>query len=140
MESNSSKAQNIGILILRLGIGLAFIFFHGWSKLTGGPDTWTALGQTMGLFGIHFYPTFWGFASACAEFIGGILILLGLYFRPATFFLTLNMLVASVSVIHRGSPSYNYPIEIGIVILSLFFIGPGKYSLDNWRSSRGRLF
>ena len=136
MESGvSSRSQNIGILIIRLGLGF-FFFFHGWTKLLGGPETCTALGQNMHLFGIHFYPVFWGFASACTEFLAGILIFLGLFFRPATFFLTLNMLVASVSMVHSGAQLYTYPIEIGIVIFGLLIAGPGKYSLDRWRSIR----
>ncbi len=34
-----------GLLLLRVGIGVS-IFFHGLPKITGGPETWTAIGGT----------------------------------------------------------------------------------------------
>lgn len=135
-RGTSSLAHNVGLLFIRLGLGFFFFYFHGWSKLAGGPDLWISLGHNMGLFGIHFFPAFWGFASACIEFLAGILIFLGLFFRPATFFLTLNMIVASASMIHNGATLFTYPIEIGIVIFSLLIAGPGKFSIDHWRSLR----
>ena len=63
---------NIGWLLLRVGIGIS-IFFHGLPKLMGGPETWTAIGSTMSVFGIDFAPQFWGFMAAIAESVGGIL-------------------------------------------------------------------
>ena len=75
-----------GLLLLRVGIGVS-IFFHGLPKITGGPETWTAIGGTMSNLGINFAPTFWGFMAAFAETIGGILFALGLFFRPAALLL-----------------------------------------------------
>ena len=56
----------VGLLILRIGIGIS-IFFHGLPKIMGGPETWTAIGGTMSNLGINFAPTFWGFMAAFAE-------------------------------------------------------------------------
>jgi putative oxidoreductase len=126
-----NKYRDIGLLILRLGIGVMFLY-HGAPKMFGGPEKWVGLGQAMSTFGIHFLPVFWGFMSAFAEFFGGILIILGLFFRPACIFLTINMIVATSMHLHSGQGLgvASHAIEDGIVFLSLILIGPGKYSLD----------
>ncbi|MDH4222271.1 MAG: DoxX family protein [candidate division Zixibacteria bacterium] len=125
------KYRNTGLLILRIGIGGMFLF-HGYPKLIGGVEQWEKLGTAMTNLGIHFAPAFWGFMSAIAEFFGGIFIILGLFFRPACIFLTINMIVATPMHLGRGDglAGASHAIEDGIVFLSLILIGPGNYSLD----------
>jgi putative oxidoreductase len=126
------KYKNIGLLILRLGIGGMFIF-HGAPKFFGGPERWENLGAAMAVFGIRFAPTVWGFMAAFAEFAGGICVILGFFFRPACMLLTLTMIVAATKLLNGGEGLGRaaHAIEDGIVFLSLIFIGPGKYSLDD---------
>ncbi len=126
------KYKNIGLLILRLGMGGMFIF-HGAPKLFGGPERWESLGAAMAVFGIRFAPIVWGLMAAFAEFVGGICVILGFFFRPACLLLTLTMIVAATSILNGGEGLGRaaHAIEDGIVFLSLIFIGPGKYSLDN---------
>ena len=92
----------------------------------------------MAIFGIEFLPVFWGFMASFSEFIGGICIILGLFFRPICLLLTITMTVASIRHVSRGDGlrGASHAIEDGIVFLSLIFIGPGKYSLDEWLTSR----
>lgn len=126
-----NKYRDTGLLILRVGIGAMFIF-HGFPKISGGPDMWGKIGTTMGVFGVHFVPVFWGFMSSFAEFFGGIFLILGFLFRPACILLTINMFVASSMHLSRGQGLgiASHAIEAGILFLSLILIGPGKYSLD----------
>lgn len=119
-----------GLLLLRVGFGLSMALAHGLSKLTGGPERWASLGETMGLFGINFLYPFWGFMAAFAEFFCALLVVAGLFFRPALVLLILNMAVAAGSHLITGEGSALHAVEFGIVFLSLFIAGPGKYSLD----------
>lgn len=135
-RSEDSRIKDIGLLILRLGIGFTFIFYHGWPKISGGPAMWKQLGQSMELFGVTSMPGMWGLTSGIVEFLGGILLALGLFFRPATLLLTINMLVASLTLLSSGNGMFTYPVEIGILMLSLIFIGPGEFSIDQWRINR----
>ena len=48
------KYRDVGLLIVRLGIGLGFVYFHGWDKLSDGPARWAEVGGTMNIFGIGF--------------------------------------------------------------------------------------
>ena len=100
-----NKYSDAGILFLRIGIGFAFIFVHGWGKIFGGPELWTKLGGSMANLGITFAPTFWGFMAAAAEFGGGILILFGLFTRPASAFMAFTM---PVSYTHLTLPTTPY--------------------------------
>ena len=130
------KYQDVGLLILRVGIGLMFMG-HGFPKLFGGPEKWVLIGGVMKTFGLDFAPSFWGFLAAFSEFGGGVLLTLGFLTRPACVFLLSTMFVASSMHISKGDPfvKYSHAVEAGILFLSLFLIGPGKYSLDRKFSS-----
>src|SRR3954464_6259587 len=93
--SGLSRYHHFGLLVLRLGIG-AMMIWHGYPKLLGGTAGWTKLGGSMAAFGMHDFPTFWGFMAAFAEAIGGLLFLAGFLFRPAALLLLTTMLVASM--------------------------------------------
>lgn len=125
------RYQNTGILLLRLGVGVAFIL-HGWPKLAGGPEHWEQIGKAMQLVGLSSIPAFWGFMAGFSEAIGGLMLLLGLFFRPFCVLLLCTMLVAITNHITRGDGFgiYSHPLEAAILFCSLLFIGPGKYSLD----------
>jgi len=126
-----AKYKDIGILILRLGIGIMFIRY-GAPQLFSGPERWNQLGGAMGYLGITFWPVAWGFLAASAEFFGGICLILGIFTRTMSAFLFLTMVVATSFHLGQGQgiQAASPAIENGIVFLSLIFIGPGKYSLE----------
>ncbi len=129
--SHLGKYRNLGLLILRACFGLYMAFGHGLGKITGGPEQWAQLGGVMSMFGLGFMPTVWGFLAAVAEFLGALLIVVGLLTRPAALLLTLNMAVAAAAHLTGaidGSPEM--ALLYGIVFLSLLFVGPGAYSVD----------
>ena len=121
-----------GLLIIRIIVGISFLLAHGIGKLTGGPERWERTGNAMANIGIEFFPFFWGFMAAFAETFGGVLLILGLVFRPAAFLLLCTMIVAASRHIINGDSLSRifHPIELGAVVLALMIIGAGKYSLD----------
>jgi putative oxidoreductase len=132
------KYRDVGLLILRVGIGVMFVL-HGYPKLIAGPETWAMIGGSMKVLGIGFAQTAWGFMAALSECAGGILLVLGFLTRPACFFLLTTMVVATMMHIGKGDSflKYSHAMESGILFLSLILIGPGKYSLDGqYRSGR----
>jgi len=126
-----SVSSNVGLLVLRIGIGTMFIY-HGVPKLMGGPEAWAGLGQVMGMFGINFAPAFWGFMAAFSEAVGGLLIIIGLFLRPACLLLLVTMIVAASMHISKGDGlgGAAHAIESGILFLSLFIIGPGGLNIQ----------
>ncbi|WP_245850407.1 DoxX family protein [Longimonas halophila] len=131
MTSNRKTAFNIALLVLRIGIGISFVFVYGYEKILGGPETWTDLGSNMAVLGITFWPVVWGFMAAFAEFVGGILLMLGFVFRPALVILSGTMIVAAIGHTFGdigGGPWH--ATEMLTVFIALLITGPGAYSLD----------
>ena len=85
------------ITILRLVLGVVF-FAHGAQKALGWFGGYGFSG-TMGFFtNIMHIPAPLAFVAICAEFLGGIGLLLGLLGRVAAFGIACNMLVAVLMV------------------------------------------
>jgi putative oxidoreductase len=126
------KHRDTGLLILRVGIGIMFMF-HGLPKLTGGPEIWAKVGSALSVIGLNFAPTFMGLMAAIAEFGGGLLLLLGLFTRPASFFLLITMIVATLMHVLSGDSfiRYSHALESAILFFGFIFIGPGTFSLDH---------
>ena len=136
-EPRNRASVDLGLLILRVGIGATFIV-HGWGKLIGGPDVWAKLGGAVTGHGLPLPATFWGFMAMVAEFGGGIALILGVFMRvfSALLFITMAVAVSTKS----GFSNYAYPLSMAVVALSLFFIGPGRFNaqqpLRNWLQKR----
>ncbi len=126
------KYRDLGLLILRLGVGISYMYFHGWGKISGGPETWVRYGGNMEHFGIAFLPTFWGFMAAFSEFVGGFLIAIGFLFRPAAVLILLTMIVATTMHVVTGQGGPAHSLKMAFVFAGLIFIGPGRYSIDAW--------
>lgn len=124
------RFRDLGLLALRVGIGLSFMV-HGSGKMFN-PDRWAAIGGAMANFGVSFMPTFWGFMAAFAEFGGGILFVLGFFFRPAAAMMAFTMLVAMAMHLSKGDDfsAYSHAMELGIVFFGMLFVGPGRLSID----------
>lgn len=136
---NSGTYRNIGLLILRVGLGI-MMMLHGYPKLFGGPEMWGELGTATQSIGLDFAPIFFGFMASVTEFFGGLFLILGLFFRPSLVLLFVVMIVAAASHISAGDGfiDTSHSIELAIVFVSMLIIGPGEYSLDRKLNSRRR--
>lgn len=137
MDTSRWSSVDLALLVLRVGIGVSFVFVYGWSKISGGPGTWADLGQNMALFGITVWPTFWGFMAAATEFVGGMCLMLGLLFRPVLGLFLVVMAVAFSSHIAAGEGPW-HATEMATVFVALLLTGPGRYSIDAYFQSSER--
>lgn len=137
---NSTKNANLGLLILRVGIGVLFFVF-GWQKITGGEPVWTGVGGAMKVFGIAAWPAFWGLLATIAEFAGGLLLVFGLFTRFAALSLVLTMIVATVLKISTGGGLMEFYSPLTMLLVNIFFLlnGGGVHSLDNYLRTRKQL-
>jgi putative oxidoreductase len=113
------------LALLRIVAALLFIE-HGSAKLFGFPDGAQPGPQPM-------LSLLW--VAGVLEFAGGILVLLGLFTRPAAFILSGEMAVAYWTVHAKASlfPAINMgdgAILFCFIFLYLVFAGPGAWSLD----------
>ena len=129
---NIQTKRDIGILIIRVCIGLSMLAFHGIPKISGGLPAWEKIGLAMGNIGINFLPTFWGFAAALTETLGSLFIILGLWTRPSALLLAFTMLIATITHLIQGDgfSVASHSFELLAIFVALFFTGPGKYSID----------
>jgi len=129
--SKLERYKDFGLLLMRLGLG-ALMIMHGYPKIIGGPEKWISIGGSMKNLGVNFFPGFWGFMAALAEALGGLMVILGFYFRPACLFILFTMVVASIDNMAGGEglKGASHAMELGFTFLGLMFIGAGKFSVD----------
>lgn len=131
MLKSLAKYNNFALLVMRIGLGIMMIM-HGYPKLIGGTEKWEKIGGAMADLGVTFMPVLWGFMASFAEAVGGLLIVLGLFFRPAALLILVTMIVAALKHINAGDgiTGASHAVELAFVFFGLFIIGPGKFSFD----------
>ncbi|MGO4391549.1 DoxX family protein [Variovorax sp. M-6] len=124
------RSDDTGKLILRLALGI-LILLHGISKLTNGVGFITSTLTSQGLPGALAYLVYVG------EILAPVLLIVGIYTRPAAWITVVNMLVA-IWLVHLKDlwvigKSGGWALELQgmflFVALAVAFLGAGRYSL-----------
>lgn len=121
--------RDLGLLVLRVGFGLAFFWYHGYPKLTGGADTWERIGSAVSNVGITFGFPAWGLAAGLVEGVGGLLFAAGLFFRPVCLALLTVMAMAAIEQFGRTMPQPEHALKNAFVLAGMFLVGPGRLTL-----------
>ena len=126
-----SKYRETGLLLIRASIGLIIIILIA-PVLWNGSGSWERFGSAMEHFDFHSRYQFWGFTGALLGCTGGVLMILGLFFRVGVLFVLAITLVHLVALWDANGGFYTRlpALEMSILLLSLLFVGPGKYSVD----------
>lgn len=120
---------------MRLALGAAMIC-HGYSKVipAGGfhrGNAFSALDHFAHYVSTLGLPYWLGYVSALTEFLGGILILLGLLTRFTAFMIACNMAVALIMVNrHHGYSGSEYSLALLVIAVMLLFFGAGAAAMD----------
>ena len=124
------RYRDLGLLILRIGFGLAFFWYHGYPKLAGGPAGWERTGDAVANIGITFGHVLFGLAAALAEGVGGLLFAAGLFFRPVCLAMLGVMIVATIDQVGRDVPQPEHALKNAFVLAGMFLVGPGRYTVS----------
>lgn len=121
-----------GLFLLRIVLGIIFIA-HGGQKVFGWFGGY-GLEGTAGFMATLGIPKALSYLASFTEFFGGLAMIAGLLTRPAALGLAVTMLVAIFNV-HLAAGFFapnglEYPLSLSAIALSIFILGPGRYSLD----------
>ncbi len=119
-----SKMKAVGLLGLRLAVGIIFLYM-GYSKL--GPNHAGTAGMFSGM-GLPGNGT--AYLIGLLEFVGGLMVIFGVYAKYAATWLAAIMVVAILTV-HRGGPFMGYFLPLSVLggCLALMGSGAGRYRL-----------
>ena len=127
-----NKVMNIGWLLFRVHVGLSIAIHAGWPKMnTISAPGWFAE-QVSGLGFTFPSPEFWAVTASWGEFVGGILIAIGLFTRFAAAQLAFQFFVIAFLWYDKPEPltgMYFQQLFFWCYVL-VTFAGGGKYSLD----------
>ncbi len=117
-------SPDFGLLALRIAVALVFVT-KGWGKL-GNIEMVSGMLDNMGFF----WPMFWAWVLGLVEFVGGLMVLFGLFTKTAAGFLSITMIVALLSA-HLGKPLDSAMLAITLLgaNLALHSLGAGKYRI-----------
>lgn len=119
-----SSLHNKDLALLLVRVGLASVFmYHGWMKING-------MEGTIGFFASIGLGSFWAYLVAWVEFLGGILMLLGVKVRELGVLFTVVMIVAILKVhLGQGFKGMEFQVVLLLSSLAMVFAGAGKYAL-----------
>jgi putative oxidoreductase len=124
------KYREGGLFLIRVSIGLMFVVLIA-PVLWSGHRGWDHFGSAVKHLDLHSHYAFWGFVGALIGAAGGLLMILGLFFRIGVLF---ALVVTVVHLIGVWSTNNFYsrlaPLEMSILLVALLFVGPGKFSVD----------
>jgi putative oxidoreductase len=147
--------EDLGLFILRLsGLGLALV--HGLPKLTALLTGQSQMAEAVARLGFPL-PAAFAWAAALGEFLGGLLVALGLFTRVGAALAAFTMFVAAFLQHHAFSrllvilrlrylsedtqKAWGNP-ELALlylaVLLAVLIAGPGRIAFDSVIGKRGR--
>lgn len=125
------RLQPLALLVMRLAVGV-IMTAHGYHKVFGGLHHHAQMVSSLGL------PAWLGYVSSFTEFLGGLLILAGLFTRIAAFAIFINLFVAIWKVhLHNGlignpqRPGFEFPLAVAALAFALVFFGGGAVAIDH---------
>ncbi|MGE0325233.1 MAG: DoxX family protein [Polyangiaceae bacterium] len=126
LARSNPLTTDLGLLVLRVWFGLTMAFVHGYGKLMNLGD-FSAKVAKLGLP----LPGVLGPAAGLSEFLGGILLALGLMTRLSSVSLICTMSVAAF-VVHAHDPFQKKELALcyGVAAVALLLAGPGRFSAD----------
>ena len=115
--------RSIGLLLLRIAVGLVFIS-HGWMKVGNIP-------MVEGMFAGMGLPGTTGFFIAWLEVLGGVGLILGILPRIFGALFGIEMLVAVFLTggVAKGYKPHELEIFLMLTSLAIAFAGSGRYAI-----------
>jgi putative oxidoreductase len=143
MSILTATTQTWATVPIRIALG-TIMFAHGSQKVLGiwggkGLEDWVS-----GVAPLDLNPAWiWLGAAAFSEFLGGLLVLIGLLTRVGAFFIACVMAVAVAGVhwnngFFQSQNGFEFPYALLGMAITLLILGGGKISVDAKISGKGK--
>lgn len=118
----SYASTDTALLLVRVGLALVFIA-HGWAKFSD-------MEGTVGFFASIGLASFFAYAIATIELVGGVAMLLGMYTGVAGVLLAVTMLgaIGLVKINAGFLGGYEFDIMLFLSAIAVALAGSGKYT------------
>ncbi len=122
------RLQPLALFVMRLTLGLIMVA-HGYQNTFRHLHDHVHMVASLGL------PAWLGYVSSFTELLGGLLILIGFFTRPAALALCVDLVVA-IWKVHwhnglMGDNGYEFPLAIATIAFALIFFGGGAIAIDH---------
>lgn len=122
------RLQPLALFVMRLTLGLIMVA-HGYQNTFRHLHDHVHMVASLGL------PAWLGYVSSFTELLGGLLILIGFFTRPAALALCVDLVVA-IWKVHwhnglMGDHGYEFPLAIATIAFALIFFGGGAIAIDH---------
>lgn len=126
MAKAASRNKDLGILLIRIAIGLVFLA-HGWDKVSDLSGTAIVMAE----FGV---PAIFAYAASFVELLGGLALVAGVWTRWAGILLAVEIAVAIALVKLQFGYVGGYEFELTLLLgsLGIALIGPGAFSVEKF--------
>ncbi len=123
MDMSKTSGTDIALLLIRVGLALVFLA-HGWAKITD-------ISSTIGFFASLQVPAFLAYVVAYGEFIGGLLMLLGVGTGWAGVLLAAIMVgaIALVKLSKGFVGGYEFDLMLFLSAIAISLAGAGQYTV-----------
>lgn len=125
------RLQPLALLVMRFALGVIMVA-HGYQKVFRNLRPFVHMVGSMGI------PQWLGYVAAFTELLGGLLIIIGFFTRPAAFALCIDLGVAIWKVHwHNGlmgspdHPGFEFPLAVVALAFALIFFAAGPISIDH---------
>src|SRR5436190_18154011 len=132
LPNSGNRWDDLGKLILRLAVA-ALLIFHGIAKLKSG------IGWMAGPLGAFHLPLFLGYGVYVAEIVAPILLIPGIWTRPAAAAIAFDLFMALVLVVQGrtftisergGGLGGEVELFYMFAALAVLFLGSGRYAIS----------
>jgi putative oxidoreductase len=129
------KCPDAAILVLRVALGVQMLTAHGWGKLVSFSEKAAQFPDPL-----HVGNTTSAALAIAGEVVCSVLLVLGLFTRPAAIGSLITMTVAFL-LVHGGKLSGEGNGELAFLyligFLAILIAGPGRFSLDATLRGKG---
>lgn len=138
MRDSTISPRDIAWAMLRAAVGV-LIITHGYGKIFGvspeGVDRMVGFTGTVIEMGLP-APEAFAWLAALSELVGGALLVIGLFTRPAALFALATMIGAVYSLRAESFSAMEKPLLFGFVFIAFLIGGAGRLSFDAVRRAK----